>query len=443
LKQTKPKALDENDKLKLGLLPANPTDDAVEVDVADLIRLDERSWEKSLRKTEQGGLTKDPGNAALVLEGEKLWRGCLGYDTLSYKIVWRRQPPIVDGMKRPQVGSPLGNHDWLYVAHWLATKRGQTFNKSTTFDALEFVAKSNPFNPLQQYLSQLQWDGQPRLTGWLGRYIGCDDNIYTRAVGRWWLVSAIARAMNPGCKADHMLVLEGKQGKRKSSALLALAGEWHLDGVPNFRDEKAVAETMHGKWIVEIAELEMFRGMAISQIKQFLTKQVDTYRPAYGRTTESYPRTQVFCGTTNDSHYLQDQTGARRFWPVKVGRVDLEALRGERGQLLAEAHAAWKSGERYWPEGEGEVDLMGGEQNERQEVDVWQERIEPWIDVKRHDGVTVGDVLSICLSIEPGRQSRADQMRVSKVLRWLKWEQRITGPMSRRERRYFPLEGES
>src|SRR5262245_879664 len=176
------KAPDENDKLVAGVLPLDPSEGALVVDAADVVRLDKRAWAKSLRRNEDGRLTKDPGNVALLLEGHELWAGCLGYDALSYRSVWRKAPPIVDGMTRPKVGQQLGNYDWVYISQWIAKHESQTFAKANLHDACEFVARANSFNPLQEWLGALTWDGEPRLNTWLVRYVGAEDSQYCRAV---------------------------------------------------------------------------------------------------------------------------------------------------------------------------------------------------------------------------------------------------------------------
>lgn len=204
---------------------------------------------------------------------------------------------------------------------------------------LSDAARRDSFHPVHDYLDSLTWDGRPRLEGWLTTYGKAPDTAYTRAVGRLVLIAAVRRVRQPGAKFDEMLVLESPQGKDKSSALAVLAvnEDWFSDGLPLNADDKLVIERTSGKWIVEAGELNGITKQGVDKLKNLLSRRRDESRMAYGRFNELVPRQWIMVGTTNDTKYLRDQTGNRRFWPVKVEAFDLEALRRDRDQLWAEA----------------------------------------------------------------------------------------------------------
>lgn len=380
----------------------------------------EPDWRNSLRYNEQGRLTKDPGNAALILTHSDEWAGTLEYDAFADRVRWSRPVPHVEGIAPPSPGDELRDHHATYVQHWFARRRGVTMATQAIHDACQLAARSQSSHPVREYLEQLQWDGRMRLATWLSDYLGAARTTYTESVGRWWLVSAVARVMRPGCQADHMLVLEAGQGAGKSTAVRILGGDWYLGQLPDLRSTDASA-ALCGYWVAEIGELDAVRGAAATRVKDYLSRTIDVYRPPYGRSTVRRPRQTVFVGTTNETHYLQDATGARRFWPVRCGRVDPDALSRDRDQLWAEAYARYDSGEPWWPEPGGDVaDAIAIEQDDRHDVDAWEDRVAEW--VHGRDEVTTDDILGTCLALEPGRWGRAEQTRVGGILRRLGWE---------------------
>jgi Virulence-associated protein E len=196
-------------------------------------------------------------------------------------------------------------------------------------------------HPVRDRMATLQttWDGTPRIETWLIDHLGSPDTPYFRAIGRIWLIAGVRRVRDPGCKFDQLLVLEGGQGVGKSSTLRALAMEadWFSDYFPLTDDPKRVIEAVTGKFVIEMAELSGMRKTDVEPLKALISRQVDEARMAYGRQTKRHPRQCVLAGTTNNTKYLRDVTGARRFWPVPVGVIDLEAFRLIVTQLWAEA----------------------------------------------------------------------------------------------------------
>ena len=209
---------------------------------------------------------------------------------------------------------------------------------------IQTVARENPFHPVRDYLNALNWDGTPRLDIWLPTYLGVEDSQYVRAIGSRFLISAVARVFNPGCQVDHMLILEGPQGILKSSALQVLAGSWFTDRISRLGGKDSSMEVA-GVWLIEMSELDALTKATNSAIKSFVTRRHDRFRPPYGKHVVDQPRQCVFTGSINPTGgYLKDPTGARRFWPVTCGVIDLEALVRDRDQLWAEAVVRFQGG---------------------------------------------------------------------------------------------------
>ena len=398
---------------------------------------DDESWRKALRYKQDGSLTKDVGNAALILKNAKGWKGTLMFDSMAFRTIWFLEPEYYVGLEPPRAGSTLEDHHIVYVQQVLAKYFGLSIGKDIAWSAVEAAAHESEVHPVQEYLSSLEWDGKRRLPTWLHSYLGAPDTDYVAAVGRWWLISAVARAFRPGCQADHVLILEGKQGKGKSQAIRALGDPWYLGSMPDIRDRDRAADTIGGYWLVEIAELDALKGSASTRIKEFVSQQNDVYRKAYGRATLSRPRSCVFVGTTNESSYLSDPTGARRFWPVRCeGTFRREELSQDRDQLWAEAVIAYRSGEQWHPHDEY-VQLIGGEQSERYAEDDWTSVIQQWIRSSRADDFTSAEILGQALSIEPRFWDRSAQTRVGAILTKLGYEKhRPRGSDGLREYRY-------
>jgi len=232
---------------------------------------------------------------------------------------------------------------------WVSDTYGRDFTEKHVRDAVVAMAVANPYNPVTEMLAEAQanWDGVARLDRMAVDYFGCPDTPLTRACVRKTMIAAVARARNPGCKFDTILVLESPEGWNKSSAWAVLAGEG------NFSDERIighasreVVEQLAGVWIHENADLAGMRKAEVETVKAYASRAVDRARPAYGHFLVEQPRHSIEVGTTNNDEYLQSQTGNRRFWPIKMERrIDLAALRAARLQLWGEAAAAQAAGE--------------------------------------------------------------------------------------------------
>ena len=227
-----------------------------------------------------------------------------------------------------------------------------TFSARNYDIAVTKVADDRSYHPIREFLSSLpEWDRVPRVDTILVDFLGAADNAYVRAVTRKTLCGAIARVMNPGCKFDTMLVLNGPQGKGKSTLISKLCGEWFNDSLLlNDTKDKTAAEKLQGYWILEIGELAGLKKTEIETLRGFLSRQNDIYRASFGRRATPHPRQCVFIGTTNaENGYLRDTAGNRRFWPVKTpgdaARASWEMTEEEIRQIWAEALVRYKEGE--------------------------------------------------------------------------------------------------
>jgi putative DNA primase/helicase len=238
-----------------------------------------------------------------------------------------------------------------------------------------------------------------RIDDWLVR-VGCEDSKVARLVGRPWLISLVARALRPGCKCDTVLILEGPQGRKKSTLFETLVGgrEFFTDAHVTY--DKDGQMIMHGSWIIELAELATFRKAEELRTKQFVSSPDLTFRPPYGRFTVTLPRHFVFVGTTNDEEYFTDRTGNRRYWPVRVEaeKLDLAWLREAREQLLAEAVVAFEAGEAWWFDVEPEA--LEAARDARMESNPLVERVHEFVTLREQDEAdaskrlfAIGDVM--------------------------------------------------
>lgn len=298
---------------------------------------------------------------------------------------------------------------------------------------LDEMAYESRRHPLRQYLSGLKWDGTPRVDSWLARYAGVESSDYTRAVGRIFLVAAVRRAFHPGALYQEMLLLEGDQGRGKSSLLqtLAVRREWFTDEITLGVGGREVLEQTLGKWIVESGELVGLRANQVQELKAFLSRDVDQGRLSYDRRTTKRPRQFVIAGTTNSDKYLLDWTGNRRFWAVRTGEIDLAALRADLDQLWAEAVALEAAGEpiRLDP---SLYPVATAEQEERRVEDPFEEPLATafaqWQDA-RGTRIRVEDVWTL-LGIPVERRTHRDTQRVAAAMKragWSKKNARIGG----------------
>lgn len=407
------------DIVRAQLLAAyTPTAPALTQEEAD------QPWSRELVWGDKG-LKPMVHNLMLVFEHHPDWRGLIALDIFAQRIVKRRSPPWGG-----QPG-PLTDADEIQMAAWFG--RRQTFGVAVptpvAHEAAAALAERNPYHPVREYLAGLQWDGTQRLETFFADFCNAKNDEVTQAFGRNFFISAVARVMKPGCKADLMLVLEGGQGARKSTLAEALAGSgWYVD-VGTSPDTKDFFQLIQGCWLVEISEMAAFSKTDSNHIKRAISVATDKFRSPYGRNPESYPRQCIFFGTSNDSDWQRDATGGRRYMPITVSDVDIEAVRSVRDQLWAEAYARFNAGENWYelPEAAKE------DQDERYLEDIWAEPVVRWLEGKgaanryatgvaaKIKCTTVFEILYRALEMDPKKADRAAQTRVGQLMRRLGW----------------------
>jgi predicted P-loop ATPase len=385
-------------------------------------------------------------NAIAMLRYSPEWLGVLGFNQFSLYAVTRKPAP----WPQSKAGDNWTDSDDCRAAEWLQ-QHSVIVSSRVTAEAVQVIAEENRFHPVREYLSSLKWDGKPRLATWLLDYLGAPDIPFTRAVGTRWLVSAVARIFQPGCQVDHVLLLEGPQGIRKSTGLRVLAGdEWFADHISDLGSKDSRMD-LHGKWILEMAELDKVRRGELEKVKAFLTARTDHFRVPYGRRTEDVPRSCVFAGSLNDQTPLTDETGNRRFWPVRCGTIDIDALSRDRDQLWAEACQEFQAGAVWWLDSEELVAAAAVEQEQRYENGVWDDAILAWCDDPKQrserdrenlipiepfdstrDQVTVTDILVHGIGKPLDRCTQADRNQIARCLVHDGWGRRLLRQGERR-----------
>lgn len=404
---------------------------------------EQAAWQADLLRNDEGSIRISPFNMHLILRkcpDIEVW-----YDTRSDEVQWARAPWI-NGPRLLQDTDDPAMREWFDKAFGWARVPGEPF------PAVRLVARDRPWDPWTDgYLNRLQWDGTPRLASAAHTLLGAESPRECMCFA-WWMISSVARSYQPGCQVDYMIVLESLQGRQKSSFLQALVGaSRYYSRIATTGDLNAprVTAKLQGPVIIEVAELSALSKRDVEQTKEFLDNREDKWIPLHGRTQRVSPRRVVFAGTTNNSDYLRDPTGARRYWPIKVnGRCDLVQLELVRDQLWAEAVHAYNSGIKWWPTPDEEEMLgMAAANEERREFEQGEEALHQLLGKPHVPGQAFGGpapeqwqldhrnmLVRATLLWFQGYLSGVDQRSIAKALTaagWTRTRMRVGGQLQR------------
>ena len=303
----------------------------------------------------------------------------------------------------------LADHDHLDVS------------KNKAADVFKQVAIENTYHPVKNYLSVVASTASPiSLDNLSSRYFGTDNPLYDAFLKRT-LIAAVARTYEPGCKNDTALVLQGEQGLKKSTFLRVLGGDWFDDSMGDGRSKDDLM-ILHKCWIQEWGEIErVFSKRQAGELKAFITRQTDTFRLPYGLTALEHARSSIIVGSVNDSQFLQDPTGNRRYWviPIAVPRINIKQLKQERDGIWAAAIKAYRDGEQWWLTDEEEK-LSSTNNQQFQIVDEWESAIANYLSSRTQ--VSITEILTQVFDYELGKIDRSSQMRVGTILTSLGWK---------------------
>lgn len=380
-------------------------------------------WIQRLDRNQFNKCKNTAKNKYMILR-EGMLPETLCYDEFAHQIIFKADPPWMSVDSPSIVGKELSNTDITECRIWFSRKWDIEAGEEELFKIMRVVAQEFSFHPIRDYLNGLKWDGKERLDNWLSTYMMAEEDgkkEYVQAVARKTLVGAVARIMNPGCEFQNMLVLEGLQGKGKSSVVKILGDPWAPATYIN-PGNKDTINNLQKCWIVEMAEMIPTTKDKIEEFKDFISKPEDRARLAFERKAETYKRQCIFIGTTNQNTYLQDETGNRRFWPVKINGLNRKALRKDRDQLWAEAVVRYKDNEPLYLENKAIEKMAIEVQSSRVSIDAWENRVREIVEIMKDEPFIMiekvyaeiqgwGDASGI------SNFSIPDQKRVGKILR--------------------------
>ena len=403
-------------------------------------------WDERLERDDHGKLKKkSPQNFWVLIASHVTLAGVFAWNSFDRNIYLKKRPPW-EPESRPFKPRVLNNMDFPALRSHLEHECEVTPAQNEILPAVLLASNQLAFNPVLEYFDGLKWDGEGRVQGrgrepWLTEYMGAANTEINAAYGMRWLISCVARAYQPGCKADCMLILEGRQGVGKSSVFNALAeidgsGRYFTDSLRDFvsKDSK---QLLNGKLIVEIPELSAYRNTHdVAAVKMWLSCLIDDYRPPYGHVPETFPRTCVFAGTVNPggAGYLNDPTGERRFWPVAVTKIDVDRVRQDRDQLWAEAVHLYRADERHYLT-EAEETMSETVTRKRQHRDAYHSVIISFL--RGHETTTVPYILEHALELPKRDWTPAIHLRVANVLHAEHWQRTMETTADGGAKRYY------
>jgi putative DNA primase/helicase len=375
-------------------------------DLFSLIEDPAPDWKTRLVLTDTGGVRVNVFNLSLVLANDpdfdKFKR------TRFNDLTKRLELPDGTPIDTPTLTELAGDIEGAYKTSLVQI--------DTIQRVLELIGVQRRFHPIRDWLEALPpWDRTPRIAGFFPTYYGAKDSVFVRAVGKNFMIATVARIFSPGCKHDHVVVLEGPQGIGKSTSIQTLFGtEWATTARADISSKDFISGIL-GFWAIELSELSSLRRSQVESIKAAISATEDDVRLPYRRDTKRYPRQCVFIASTNEDSYLQDRTGNRRFWPIRCSSVDLDGLARDREQLFAEALFRFRGGETWWVV---PVEEARQEQESRVQVDAWEELIRPWLLNKWE--VTPNEIFEY-LEIDRSRRGHSESIRLGMVMRGLGW----------------------
>lgn len=317
------------------------------------------------------------------------------------------------------------DEDAIQFKAWLSENQNYEIGLNTIHEAAYIIASRNSYHPVIDYLLSLKWDGVPRVKKWLSLYCGAPDNTYTSAVGAKTLVAAVSRIFQPGIKFDYILVLEGKQGVGKSTLAAILGKNWFGD-ISIDPSNKDTVDALHGKWIIEISEMECAKKSETNALKRFISCTTDRVRPAYAKMTQDFPRQCIFIGTINPEAgrgYLKDTTGNRRFWPVSVKDIKINELKKDIDQLWAEAVCIYQKGTEPLYMQTRELNTLAlREADKRYDTDPIEEMLSEYIERNNVQILTMENIMYDVLIMSMSKLDKLLRARIFNALNRLDFE---------------------
>lgn len=402
--------------------------------VVPLAAAPEPSWLKRLQRNQKGFALPTIANALTILANDPKFSGMMTHNAFtSQHLLMRPVPPSHDGDAPLRGPYPRGwgAEDVSLVLAYMQRVWTDKFRRSDIEGAMQAHAGTRAFHPVAEWLDILKWDGDKRLDHWIVKVFDPfnyeNEKDYHHAVASKFLIAAVRRVRHPGCKFDHMPIFEGPQGIGKSTALKRLFGEdYFSDSIPPDLSSRDTALSLLGMWCMEFAEIEHLIRNDPEVVKAFFSRQVDRYRPPYGRDFVMRPRQLVMVGTTNKDDYLRDDSGNRRFWPIRCQAARLEWLDENREQIWAEAASREADGESIWLDNVGIVTHAATATGQRMSDEVWEPAIIKWLtdpetQVLDHLPMTTARVLEFGLGMTKEKMTKAATMRVAVVLKTLGW----------------------
>jgi predicted P-loop ATPase len=387
-------------------------------------------WIDDCILSEKGNPLPILANAMTGLRSDPALKDAVGYDEFACSPVLLH--PVGNPNMVHHTPPKLTDKNISDIQVFLQQAGIRSLSKDCTHQAIHSYARENGFHPVRDYFSSLDWDGIPRLGEWLATYAGAELSDYTGQIGQMFMIEMVARVYRPGCKADYMLVLEGPQGKIKSTLLNVLTSPWFSDALPDISSKDASIH-LRGRLLIEVAELHAFSKADALLLKSFLTRREEQFRPPFGREEVVEPRQCVFAGTTNREAYLQDETGNRRFWPFKcVGKIDPDAVARDRNQLFAEAIDLYRHKARWWPDEAFEQKIIKPHQDARYEPDAWEDYVVAYLKTVHKTTVMQTAVESLGYGDKRDRLGTREQRRIANIFKVRGWVPGRRGPNGER-----------